>query len=56
VGLGLAAWFTVLIVFVRFIPHRTGAIFFRVANIILGIVLLCFGLYCVALLLRHLPR
>jgi L-lysine exporter family protein LysE/ArgO len=56
VGLGLAAWFTVLIVFVRFIPHRTGAIFFRVANIILGIVLLCFGLYCVALLLRHLLR
>jgi threonine/homoserine/homoserine lactone efflux protein len=56
VGLGLAAWFTVLIVFVRFIPHRTGAIFFRVANIILGIVLLCFGLYCAVLLLRHLLR
>ncbi len=55
-GQGLTAWFTALIVFVRFIPHRTGAIFFRVANIILGIVLLCFGLYCAVILLRHLLR
>jgi L-lysine exporter family protein LysE/ArgO len=55
-GLGLTAWFTALIVFVRFIPHRTGAILFRVANIILGIVLLGLGLYCAVRLLRHLLR
>jgi threonine/homoserine/homoserine lactone efflux protein len=56
VGLGLTAWFAALIVFVRFIPHRTGAIFFRMANAILGFVLLGFGVYCAAILLRHLLR
>jgi threonine/homoserine/homoserine lactone efflux protein len=56
VGLGLAAWFTALILFVRFIPHRTGAIFFRMANAILSIVLLGFGTYCAVVLFRHLPR
>ena len=35
VGLGLMAWFTTLIVIVRFIPHRVGATFFRLANAIL---------------------
>jgi threonine/homoserine/homoserine lactone efflux protein len=56
VGLGLAAWFTALILFVRFIPHRTGAIFFRVANAILGFVLLGFGAYCAVVLFRYLLR
>src|SRR5271166_3185965 len=45
VGLGLTVWFTALIVFVSFIPHRTGAIFFRLANAVLGFVLLGFGTY-----------
>jgi L-lysine exporter family protein LysE/ArgO len=55
-GMGLTAWFTALIVFVRFIPHRTGAIFFRAANAILGLILTVFGTYCVVLLSRHLMR
>lgn len=56
VGLGLTTWFTALIIFVRFIPHRTGAIFFRLANAILGLVLLGFGMYCAVILFRHLLR
>ena len=56
VGAGLAAWFTALIAVVRFIPHRTGAIFFRLANAILGLILLGFGAYCAVILSRHLPR
>jgi hypothetical protein len=56
VGLGLTVWFTALIVFVSFIPHRTGAIFFRLANAVLGFVLLGFGTYCAVVLSRHLLR
>lgn len=56
VGMGLAAWFAALIVFVRFIPHRTGAIFFRLTNAILGFVLLGFGVYCAVVLFNHLLR
>jgi threonine/homoserine/homoserine lactone efflux protein len=56
VGAGLAAWFTALVAVVRFIPHRTGAIFFRLANAILGIILLGFGTYCAVILYRHLLR
>jgi threonine/homoserine/homoserine lactone efflux protein len=56
VGLGLTTWFTALIVFVRFIPHRTGAIFFRLANAILCFLLLGFGTYCAVVLSRHLLR
>ncbi len=56
VGAGLAAWFTVLVTVVRFIPHRAGAIFFRLANAILGLVLLGFGAYCAVILSRHLLR
>ena len=55
-GAGLMAWFAGLIVFVRFIPHRTGAIFFRMANAILGLILLGFGTYCAVVLSRHLFR
>jgi len=44
------AWFTALIVFIRFIPHRIGATFFRLANAILGLILLGFGAYCAVIL------
>jgi threonine/homoserine/homoserine lactone efflux protein len=52
-GSGLATWFTALIVVVRFIPHRIGPIFFRLANAILGLILLGFGAYCALTLLRN---
>jgi len=56
VGVGLMAWFTTLIVIVRFIPHRIGATFFHLANAILGIILVGFGTYCAVILSRHLLR
>jgi threonine/homoserine/homoserine lactone efflux protein len=54
VGAGLMTWFAALIAIVRFIPHRIGAIFFRMANAILGLILLGFGTYCAVILSRHL--
>ena len=56
VGAGLAAWFTALIAVVRYIPHRASAIFFRLANTILGLILLAFGAYCAVILSCHLLR
>jgi threonine/homoserine/homoserine lactone efflux protein len=53
---GLMVWFTALIVFVRFIPNHIGVTFFRLANAILGIILLGFATYCAVALLRHLIR
>jgi len=55
-GGGLASWFIALILFVRFIPRRTGAILFRAANAVLGLILAGFGAYCVVVLARHLLR
>ena len=55
-GAGLMAWFTALIVFIRFIPHRIGATFFRLANAILGLILLGFGAYCAVILSHYLFR
>jgi threonine/homoserine/homoserine lactone efflux protein len=55
-GAGLITWFTALVVVVRFIPHRIDAIFFRLANAVLGIILLSFATYCAVVLLRHLLR
>jgi threonine/homoserine/homoserine lactone efflux protein len=52
-GTGLMTWFTALVVVVRFIPRRIDAIFFRLANAILGIILLGFASYCAVVLLRH---
>ncbi len=52
-GAGLTAWFTALVVAVRFIPHRIDAIFFRLANAVLGLILLSFATYCAVILLRH---
>jgi Integrase core domain len=34
------AWLTVLIVVVRFIPHRIGPAFFHAINAVLGLILL----------------
>ena len=56
VGTGLMSWFTALVIVVRFIPHRIGATFFRLANAILGLILLGFGTYCAVVLFRHLLR
>jgi threonine/homoserine/homoserine lactone efflux protein len=53
-GSGLLTWFIALIVVVRFIPHRIGPIFFRLANAILGLILLGFGAYCALILSRNL--
>jgi L-lysine exporter family protein LysE/ArgO len=53
---GLIAWFIALMVVIRFIPHHTGAIFFRLANAILSLILLSFGTYCAVALSRHLLR
>jgi len=53
-GTGLMTWFTALIAFVRFIPRHIGVIFFRLANAILGLVLLGFATYCTVILSRHL--
>jgi threonine/homoserine/homoserine lactone efflux protein len=50
---GLMGWFTALVVVVRFIPHRIDAIFFRLANAVLGLILLSFATYCAVVLLRH---
>jgi len=36
--------------------HRIDAIFFRVANVVLGFVLLGFGMYCAVVLFGHLRR
>jgi L-lysine exporter family protein LysE/ArgO len=53
-GAGLMTWFTALVVVVRFIPRRIDAVFFRLANAMLGVILLGFASYCVVVLLRHL--
>ena len=51
---GLMTWFTMLIIAVRFIPHRIGPNFFRLVNAILGLVLLGFATFCGIVLSRHL--
>jgi uncharacterized membrane-anchored protein len=56
VGAGLMAWFAALILFVRFVPQRTHAILFSMANGVLGLILLGFGAYCAVVLFRHLFR
>jgi threonine/homoserine/homoserine lactone efflux protein len=52
-GAGLMTWFIALIVFVRFIPKRIGALFFRAVNSILGLVLLGIAAFCAIVLFRH---
>jgi arginine exporter protein ArgO len=55
-GAGLMLWFTALTAVVRFIPHRIDAIFFRLANAILGVILLGLATYCAVVLSHHLLR
>jgi threonine/homoserine/homoserine lactone efflux protein len=54
VALGLATWFAALIVIVRFIPYPIAVIFFRLANAILGLILLGCGVFCAVILSRRL--
>jgi len=53
---GMMTWFIVLIVVVRFIPHRIGPIFFRLVNAILGLILLGFATFCAIVLSRDFLR
>jgi threonine/homoserine/homoserine lactone efflux protein len=53
---GLLTWFSALIVFVRFIPHGIGPIFFRLVNTILGLMLLGFATFCAMILFSHFLR
>ena len=50
---GMMTWFTALTVVVRFIPHRIGPTFFRLVNIILGLILLGLAAFCAIVLARH---
>ena len=50
---GLMAWFTMLIVAIRFLRHLIGPIFFQILNAILGLILLGFATFCAILLPRH---
>lgn len=51
---GLMTWFAALVVVVRFIPNRIDAIFFRLVNAILGLILLGFATFCAIILSSHL--
>jgi uncharacterized membrane-anchored protein len=53
VAAGLMTWFAMLIVAVRFIPHRIGPTFFRLVNAIFGLILLAFAAFCAIVLARH---
>jgi len=44
---------TALTVIVRFVPHRIGPNFFRLANAILGLILLGFAIFCAIVLSRY---
>jgi len=53
VAAGLMTWFTMLIVVVRFLPHRIGPTFFRLVNAVFGLILLGFAAFCAFVLSRH---
>jgi len=53
VAAGLTTWFSMLIVVVRFLPHRIGPTFFRLVNAVLGLILLSFATYCAILISRR---
>ena len=48
-GAGLMTWFTILTFFVRFMPDRLGPGFFRVVNILSGLILIGFGIAAVVM-------
>ncbi len=50
---GLMTWFIALAFFVRFTPQRIGPLFFRLANVVLGIILLAFATFCAVVVSRH---
>ncbi|MGB8259161.1 MAG: LysE family transporter [Terracidiphilus sp.] len=55
-GSGLMTWFGGLILLVRFIPRHISALFFRLANGVLSLILLGFAALCVLALAGHPPR
>jgi threonine/homoserine/homoserine lactone efflux protein len=55
-GAGMTSWFYGLNRLVHLVPSRISAIFFRLVNIILGIVLIGLATFCAIALFRHLLR
>ena len=53
VAAGLMTWFTMLMMVVRFMPHRIGPTFFRLVNAAFGLILLAFTAFCAIVLSRH---
>ena len=53
VASGLMTWFTVLAFVVRFTPQRIGPAFFRLADTVLGLVLLAFAGFCIVVVFHH---
>ena len=53
VGTGLTAWFSALIIAVRAIPHRVGALFFRLANGTMGLIFIGGAIFSAVVLFRH---
>ncbi|MCL2701001.1 MAG: LysE family translocator [Phycisphaerae bacterium] len=51
-GAGLMTWFTILTFFVRFMPDRLGPGFFRVVNILSGLLLIGFGIASAVMFIR----
>ena len=49
---GLMTWFTILTFFVRFMPDRLGPGFFRVVNILSGLLLIGFGIASAVMFVR----
>lgn len=50
-ALGMMSWFAVLALLVYFIPRRISAVFFRLVNAVLGLILVGFASYCAKTLL-----
>jgi len=48
-GAGLMTWFAILTFFVRFVPNHLGPGFFRVVNVLSGLLLIGFGIASVAM-------
>jgi len=53
VAAGLMTWFTILVCFVCFIPQRIGPTFFRLVNVVLGLILVGFATFFAIVLFRH---
>ncbi len=55
-GAGMMTWFGILMGFVSFIPQRLSALFFRVLNLALGIILIAIAALCGMALVHPQPR